>query len=86
MLTEWMLKSFSFTDSKLWNKPPLYIRNSDNLEVFKKALQKFSLEFVYYLFCLVYVMRLLYHIIIFQSILFFAIFVCDLFRMFMLKV
>ena len=34
--------------------------------MFKKALQKFSFEFVYYLFCLVSaVVRLLYHIIIF---------------------
>ena len=29
--TEWMLKSFLFTVSNLWNKLPLYIRNSDNL-------------------------------------------------------
>ena len=37
-------KSFSFAAIKLWNKLPLYIRNSDNLNVFKKALQKFNLE------------------------------------------
>ena len=47
--TEWMHKSFSFMASKLWNKLPLYIRNSDNLKVIKKALQKLNLETLYQL-------------------------------------
>ena len=45
--TEWMHKSLSFIASKLWNKLPLYIRNSDNLYVIKKALQKLNLESLY---------------------------------------
>ena len=45
--TKWMHKSLSFIASKLWNKLPLYIRNSDNLYVIKKALQKLNLESFY---------------------------------------
>ena len=45
--TEWMHKSFSFLARKRWNKLSLYIRNSNNLNVFKKAPQKFSLESLY---------------------------------------
>ena len=45
--TDWMLKSFSIISSKLWNRLSLYITNSDNPKVFKKALQKFNLESLY---------------------------------------
>ena len=42
--TKWMHKSFSVIASKLWNKLPLNIRNSNNLKKIKKALQKLNLE------------------------------------------
>ena len=33
--------------SDMWNKPPLYIRNPNNLKVFKKAKQNFKLGSLY---------------------------------------
>ena len=39
--------SFSFIASNMWNKPPLYIRNPNNLKVFKKAKQNFKLRSLY---------------------------------------
>ena len=47
--SKWMYKSFSVIASKLWNKLPLNIRNSDNLKKIKKALQKLNLESLYQL-------------------------------------
>ena len=47
--TKWMHKSFSVIASKLWNKLPLNIRNSNNLKKIKKALQKLNLESLYQL-------------------------------------
>ena len=35
--TKWMHKSFSVTASILWNKLPLYMRNSNNLKVIKAS-------------------------------------------------